>query len=303
MTGGGLMRKSSWILLCLLFVSSWMNAQDQIPQMAKTESLSSTVDSLKRYGYIAEPVALTDFPLPANFRNIHENVVLDPNDILAPFWQKLAESTSLSATDSVRIVHVGDSHVRGHVFPLTAGEVLHQAFDRLSYVDDGINGATSLTFSTPERIREIVKMQPDLLIISFGTNESHGKGYNENRHYAQMTDFLLMLRSSLPDTPILLTTPPGSYERGGTRRRRTYTINPRTKLAVQNILKFADEHQLAVWNLYEIFGGAERACLNWNGAGLMRPDHIHYLPEGYALQGQWLSQAIVKAYNAYVESN
>ena len=207
------MRKSNWILLCLLFVSSWMNAQDQIPQMAKTESLSSTVDSLKRYGYIAEPVALTDFPLPTNFRNIHENVVLDPNDVLAPFWQKLAESTSLSATDSVRIVHVGDSHVRGHVFPLTAGEVLHQAFDRLSYVDDGINGATSLTFSPPESIREIVKMQPDLLIISFGTNESHGKGYNENRHYAQMTDFLLMLRSSLPDTPILLTTPPGSYER------------------------------------------------------------------------------------------
>ena len=146
-------------------------------------------------------------------------------------------------------------------------------------------------------------MQPDMLIISFGTNESHGKGYNEGRHYAQMTDFLQMLRSSLPDTPILLTTPPGSYERGGTRRRRTYTINPRTKLAVQNILKFADEHQLAVWNLYEIFGGAERACLNWNGAELMRPDHIHYVPEGYALQGQWLSQAVIKAYNAYVESN
>ena len=303
MTEGGRMRKSNCILLCLLFISSWMNAQDQIPEMAKAESSFISVDSLKRYGYIAEPAELTDFPLPANFRNTHENVILDPNNALTPFWQKLAESTSQSATDSVRIVHVGDSHVRGHVFPLTTGEVLHQSFEMLSYVDDGINGATSLTFTTPERIREIVNMKPDLLIISFGTNESHGKGYNETRHYAQMTDFLNMLRLSLPDTPILLTTPPGSYERGGTRRRRTYTINPRTKLAVQNILKFADEHQLAVWNLYEIFGGAERACLNWNGAGLMRPDHVHYLPEGYALQGQWLSQAIIKAYNAYVESD
>ncbi len=297
------MKQSKWLLLWLVFLPCLVWAQDQIPQAAQADHLQTAVDSLRRYGHLADPVALTDFPVPANFRHVQENVISDPDDALAPFWQKLAESQAHVTTDSVRIVHVGDSHVRGHVFPLTAGDVLHQSFQGLSYVDDGINGATSLTFTTPQRVAEIVAMHPDMLIISFGTNESHGKGYNESRHYVQMTDFYQLLRASLPEVPILLTTPPGSYERGGTRRRRSYTINPRTKLAVANILKFASEHQLAVWNLYEIFGGADRACLNWTGAGLMRPDHVHYLPEGYALQGQWLSQAIIKAFNAYVESD
>ena len=36
-------------------------------------------------------------------------------------------------------------------------------------------------------------------------------------------------------------------------------------------------------------------------AGLMRPDHVHYLPDGYRLQGELFYQALLKAYNDYVE--
>ena len=36
-------------------------------------------------------------------------------------------------------------------------------------------------------------------------------------------------------------------------------------------------------------------------AGLMRPDHVHFMPAGYTLQGELLYEAIVKTYNAYVE--
>lgn len=288
-----------WLWLLLLCPAG---AQDMIPALARTDRPMEVTDSVRRYGYLANPVTLTDYPLPENFRNVQENVISDPHHQLSPFWQKLVE-VSKADRDSVRIVHVGDSHVRGHIFPLTARDVLQEAFGRISYVDDGINGATNLTFTTGERVKRISLMQPDMLILSFGTNESHGRGYNETRHYSQMADLLQMLRESMPDVPILLTTPPGSYERGGTRRQRSYTVNPRTQIAVRNILKFADEHELAVWNLYDIFGGADYACRNWTGAGLMRPDHVHYMPEGYLLQGQWLSQAILKAYNAYVEPN
>lgn len=31
----------------------------------------------------------------------------------------------------------------------------------------------------------------------------------------------------------------------------------------------------------------------------MRPDHVHYLPEGYVLQGEMFYQALLKAYNDY----
>ena len=32
----------------------------------------------------------------------------------------------------------------------------------------------------------------------------------------------------------------------------------------------------------------------------MRPDHVHYMPDGYVLQGELLYQALIKAYNDYV---
>jgi hypothetical protein len=52
--------------------------------------------------------------------------------------------------------------------------------------------------------------------------------------------------------------------------------------------------------MYDVVGGKRRACTNWTEAKLMRPDHVHYLPEGYILQGNLLYQAIIQAYNDYV---
>lgn len=125
---------------------------------------------------------------------------------------------------------------------------------------------------------------------------------NTMLHYRQMDDLVRMLREKLPNVPMLMTTPPGSYESfRQRRRRRTYKINPRTAVAVQTIRRYADENGLAVWDMYEILGGTHRACLNWQEAGLMRPDHVHYLPDGYRLQGELFYQALLKAYNDYVE--
>ena len=66
------------------------------------------------------------------------------------------------------------------------------------------------------------------------------------------------------------------------------------------IRRYAGDHRLLVWDMYEVVGGKKRACKNWAEAKLMRPDHVHYLPEGYILQGNLLYQALIKAYNDYV---
>ena len=56
-----------------------------------------------------------------------------------------------------------------------------------------------------------------------------------------MEELVCMLRKSLPDVPMLMTTPPGSYDSfRQRRRRRTYKINPRTAVAAQTIRRFAD---------------------------------------------------------------
>ncbi len=113
-------------------------------------------------------------------------------------------------------------------------------------------------------------------------------------------------RTAFPMSPILLTTPPGSYEsfgKGGGnvtyghQSPGRFTAPP----PAENNPPYAKDHRLLVWDMYDVVGGKRRACTNLerkrNG---MRPDHVHYLPEGYILQGNLLYQAIIQAYNDYV---
>ncbi len=281
---------------------SLLRAQDALPGCPRLQETASDFDTLMVYGQRTDSLPIPLVALPAVFQQLGANELIDSIGILKPFWEKIRMLRLGIAVDTIRIVHMGDSHIRGHIFPRTTGERLQKTFGALSYTDIGINGAFCVTFTRPDRVGAIAALHPDLLILSFGTNESHNRRYSSPLHYRQMGDLVRMLRDSLPGVPMLMTTPPGSYESTRlSRRKRAYRINPRTAIAVQTIRRFADANGLAVWDMYEAFGGVRRACLNWQEAGLMRPDHIHYLPEAYMLQGELFYQAFLKAYNDYVD--
>ncbi|MCR4765909.1 MAG: SGNH/GDSL hydrolase family protein [Bacteroidaceae bacterium] len=289
-----LVKRFLWILL--LGFALQAKSQDALPVIAAIDRGIVTIDSLARYGELQDTLPVPQVVMPKSFLRTKENEIVDSLGILAPFWEKVRQIRRNKSNAILRVLHVGDSHIRGHILPRTAGDSLQLLVGRLTYTDMGINGATCETFSTLERIRGIQAEHPDLLILSFGTNESHNRGYNALRHYQQMDIFIRMLRTAMPGVPILMTTPPGSYQ----GRRRAYSLNPRTAKAVQTIHLFAHDNGIAVWDMFTIVGGASRACLNWQSAGMMRPDHVHYTVEGYTFQGQLLYQAIVKAYNDYV---
>lgn len=289
-------------VVLLLFPLSGMYGQDALPVSPLSDAGIANSDTLLLYSQRTDTIKVPPIQFPTAFQQLRENELIDSVGILNPFWEKLRMNRLGLSTDTIRIVHVGDSHIRGHIFPRTTGELMQKTFGTLAYTDDGINGAFCVTFTRPDRIAEIAAMHPDLLILSFGTNESHSRSYNSMVHYRQMDDLVRMLRDSLPDVPMLMTTPPGSYESTRIRRRRrSYSINPRTVIAAQTIREYADANGLAVWDMYETLGGIRRACLNWQEAGLMRPDHVHFMPEGYRLQGELLYQAFIKAYNDYVD--
>lgn len=312
MTGGVLMKKwnldkvsAGWrhVLCCLvwmLMAAQAVQAQDAVPLCPMPDKVTAGSDTLPVCSMRTDTIAVLRLTYPAAFRQLADNVLTDSLGILKPFWEQLRLRHIGVVTDTLRIVHVGDSHIRGHIFPRTVGEAMQRDFGTISYTDVGINGAFCITFTRPDRVDKIADLHPDLLILSFGTNESHNRRYNSMTHYKQMDDLVRMLRERLPEVPMLMTTPPGSYESfRQSRRRRTYKINPRTDRTVQTIRRYADDNGLAVWDLYNVAGGVRRACLNWQEAGLMRPDHVHYLPEGYRLQGEMLYQALLKAYNDY----
>ena len=305
------MRKSKHLpsfILILMFIGilgapfslSELAAQDRIPACPPPEKKQKTIKPLREMNWANDTISV-QFSFPAAFRGMGRNEIVDSIALLTPVFERLRQVRAGLSEDTVRIVHIGDSHVRGHIYPQTTGARLIETFGAVSYIDKGVNGATCLTFTHPDRIAEIAALKPELLILSFGTNESHNRRYNVNVHYNQMDELVKLLQDSLPNVSILLTTPPGSYESfRQRRRRRTYAVNPRTATASETIRRYAKEHRLLVWDMYDVVGGKRRACVNWTEAKLTRPDHVHYLPEGYILQGNLLYQALINAYNDYV---
>lgn len=146
------------------------------------------------YGHSAVPI----ISLPPAFRQLGENELIDSVGILKPFWEKMRMLRLGASADTIRIVHVGDSHIRGHIFPQTTGELLRKTFGALTYTDMGINGAFCVTFTRPVRVADIAALHPDLVILSFGTNESHNRRYNSKLHYQQMDDWYVCCATACP---------------------------------------------------------------------------------------------------------
>lgn len=290
------------VLICVISLANidTSRGQDQLPANLSPQHRIADGELLSEYKSESDTIAFR-VTLPETFVHTTANLITDNYGILTPIYERMHQLKKGTSADTLRIVHIGDSHVRGRIFPRTVGLKFTEIFGAVSYTDMGVNGATCLTFTHPERIAAIEKLKPELLILSFGTNESHNKRYNATIHYNQMDELVKLIRARMPDVPILWTTPPGSYESfRQQRRRRTYAINPRTVTTVHTMLRYADKRQLAVWDMYTIAGGKDYACKNWQEAGLMRPDHIHYMPDAYIFQGEWLFEALINAYNAHV---
>ncbi len=297
------MKRNKRALFCLvggLWFSALVSAQDPLPASLKGDRPFATISPLADLSSIQDTVEVY-VSLPHVFRNTGENYIDDPAGILYPIWERMRTIRRGTSNDTLRIVHIGDSHVRGAIFPRTAGDLLTYAFGTTSYTEMGVNGATCLTFTHADRINQIAALRPELIIFSFGTNESHNRRYQSMVHYRQIDELVRLVREKIPDVAILLTTPPGSYEGyRGRRRTSALTINPRTAVAAKTICEYAREKGLAVWNMYTVVGGEKDACRNWKTAKLLRPDHVHYLPEGYKLQGELLFEALINSYNEYV---
>ncbi len=315
MTGG----KSNilrWLLgiVCSVLVLH-VSGQDKLPSGLKASQPSALPEAMDVYRRPQSPVVLHN-SMPGSFKNVGDNLLIDTVHVLIPFFEKLRVRRT-----PVRIVHIGDSHIRGHVLPLVVRRNFERDFgdeavypDTVTYLSSGlaretgrpgvvyhmigINGATCTNFTNAMQVNEIAGLNPDLIIVSFGTNESHGHGYTPSVHEQQMDRLFAMLHEVCPDAAFLLTTPPGSY----IRYRRRRSINTRTPLVAATIREYARKRGYAVWDMYTIVGGRERACLNWVNGNYMVRDRVHYTAAGYTVQGNLLYEALIKAYNNYVSN-
>lgn len=228
--------------------------------------------------------------VPASFRNPGENVITDPDQHLYPIYLALLDIKEGEFLDSLRVLHIGDSHIRGHIFPQTFGKRLAADFGAVEYRDLGINGATFRSYMNSSRMDDVYAWQPDLIIISFGTNEAYGR-YDGETHYRQIDDLIILLQENLPYACLLFTTPAGCYLKGGRH-------NPNNLTCAQTINRYAKEHALPVYDLFAVGGGEANACANWKRSRMLRPDGVHFTPDGYRTQGNMLYEAFKRSYDA-----
>lgn len=158
------------LLFCLLSVLKLL-AQDPLPACPVKGKLMQSVKPMKEMKLLYDTIQVR-VDLPATFKEVGYNEIIDSLGILSPVLEHLRLVKGGILEDTVRILHIGDSHIRGHIYPQTTGQRLAETFGAVSYTDMGVNGATCLTFTHPNRIAAIAALKPELLILSFGTNES-----------------------------------------------------------------------------------------------------------------------------------
>ena len=271
----------------------------------------------------------TETVLPSSFNGVNPNVIQDSTHSLSSFFEKLSilQFPVDTGKTVVCIVHIGDSHVRSHEFTPVFSARLTEVFGNaatgciegykskgiLEENDSsgiichciGINGATSQNFLDDEYMTQIQQLHPDLIIISLGTNESFGK-YDSTAHYNMMDSLFFIIKSYCPAVPILYTTPPGSfkpiyghYRRGKRIYRKIIRVeeNKNIEKVAATIMQFSANHHVACWDLFNIIGGEKYACKNWLSGNYFQRDKVHFISDGYALQGNLLYEAIMNGYN------
>ena len=149
-TGGVLMSKNNLQSVFILILAGMLSvpcflaeaiAQDRIPVCPPLGKTAKLIKPLREMNWANDTITV-QISFPSAFRETGRNEVIDSIALLAPVFEHLRQVRAGLSEDTVRIVHIGDSHVRGHIYPQTTGARLTETFGAVSYIDKGVNGAT-----------------------------------------------------------------------------------------------------------------------------------------------------------------
>ncbi|MGP1515593.1 MAG: GDSL-type esterase/lipase family protein [Bacteroidales bacterium] len=155
------------------------------------------------------------------------------------------------------------------------------------YNVSGTNGATANSYLNAQRLMsDIAKINPDMIIISLGTNDTYEQG-GENTFEGNLSSLVAKIKNSTTNIPILLITPVECHW-------HKKKINPRQEKTVEIIENVAKSEGCLYLNMYNILGGKGSSNNLVNNA-LMQRDKVHLTTKGYQLEGDLLYNALWNA--------
>ena len=165
-------------------------------------------------------------------------------------------------------------------------------FNGITYHSMGVNGASLPSWLRCEKFeQQMTFIKPDLAIMAVGVNDANVTSGNFSKEIfkARYNQLLQKIYAANPNCAVIFITNNDCVVRVG---RRSYGLNKNTALVQQAMHELAEEHNGAVWDLYEIMGGFGSISV-WNEVGLANKDRVHFLVPGYNLLGDMLYNAIV----------
>jgi lysophospholipase L1-like esterase len=166
------------------------------------------------------------------------------------------------------------------------GIILENSKTSLNYHTIGVNGATAFSYLKCNILSDQLKqINPDLVIISLGTNEAYDENLNVLEHEFIIKDMIYQIRDILPHAAVLFTTINDHLKKDKSPNLNIIEIN-------NNIVKACKQFELSYWDSYSVMGGAN-SIEAWHEKGLAGDDLLHFKKLGYEIQGELFSRALI----------
>lgn len=170
------------------------------------------------------------------------------------------------------------------------GIILENDAPGVIYHNIGTLGSQAYHFNaTPLFFEQLPVLSPDLVIISFGTNEAFDEVPAE-KFIAQIDLLMQNVRNMCPNASIMVTTPPTSLLKRGELNRHSLEYSTR-------LIQRTD---VPLWDLYSFTGGLEGA--KDPKAIQIGSDNVHYTAQGYTDQGRAFINALLNEYKYYKQN-
>lgn len=171
------------------------------------------------------------------------------------------------------------------------GLVLENNNSGVIYHSIGVNGAKTSDYNKFRLFNEqLPVLNPDLVIISLGTNESFDKQSGE-QYFANLNQMIQGIKDKNPQACVLVMTPQPSVLH---RKYKNTFIEKYAELIEEN----ANVKNYAVWDLLQVFGGNKSIKRN-AAKGYMARDKVHYSKAGYEKQGELFFEAFLQSYELF----
>jgi len=169
------------------------------------------------------------------------------------------------------------------------GIILEKSSSFVQYHTIGVNGSMAKSYLRCTLFdNHLQLLNPNLVIISLGTNEAYGKDFTKEDFILNFTNLISKIHNSLPEAVILITTPNDHLKDG--------LPNKNVEIVRESIYHLRAYFSFGIWDFYDIMGGPE-SILEWHKKQLAAQDRLHFNRKGYEIQGELFVNALINLFN------